>query len=101
MVCNRSGEPESGRSSCTLAWVRILIVHPALVVFACILLLPLFGFFGETRLAADRIGKLWGLMILLGTAIPYLIWLFCTGEWDQFVEVLKEFLRGLRSIILP
>ncbi len=90
--------PDSRKSLGILTWIQILIIYPALVVLACIPLFPLFALVHGIGLFVDRFGSFLGLMILLGTDIPYLVWLFVIGEWGLFIEVLKEFLRCLRSI---
>ncbi len=101
MKRNLSGKPDSRNSQSTLTWVLILVIYPALIVLACIPLFPLFALVRDVGLIADRIGTFLGLVILLATTIPYLIWLFLIGEWSLFVEVLKELLRCLRSIGQP
>ncbi len=98
MKRNRTGKPDSRKSPCTLTWVKILVVYPALVILVCIPLLSLFAVVRLSGLFGECLGSLQGLFILVGAVISYLTWLVLTGDWGQLVLFLPVLVELLRSV---
>jgi hypothetical protein len=96
-----AGKSESRGTHCRFTFVKILAIYLALVILACLPLLPLIAMAILPKLIGETITSFLTWLFWVVALIAYSIWLLLTGEWGQFVILLQELIGWLRSFDLP